>query len=143
MSAPLRWLPLLCVPGVTLASEGDTSNLQVLLHGVWFGVCCDDGTPRLSDDDCRWTESDRTLTDESADDELDCDEGGPDECDCDGSGERMHGWGGAHLDHSIGSLGGGPVYPDYHTDTCVVVDDDGELRTAWTDESDCPFFRLQ
>ena len=140
-----------CEDGLACAEEGAVdrcraasghSNLQVEVDGVWRGICCVGGVPELSDRDCRWTERDRVLTDETAGRALDCPEGSPKDCECDGSGERMHGWGGGHVDRSIGSRDGGPVYADYTQDTCVVVDEDGELRTAWT-SSGCPRLRLE
>jgi hypothetical protein len=119
-----------------------SSNLQVLFNGEWRGVCCNGGRLEVSDGDCWWTESDRTLTDQAEDRELDCPEGGPHDCDCDGSGERMHGINGWGVNASLSLPEGGPIYPNYHEETCVYVKPDGELATDWTHPG-CPNFRLR
>ncbi len=140
-----------CDPGQVCVEEGATdrcravgpgSNFQVQLDGVWRGVCCDGRVPEVSDRDCLWTESDRTLTDQTAGLKLDCPEGPPTACVCNGSGERMHGRDGSDVDTSLSRPDGGPIFPDFLVDTCVVVDADGTLVTEWTDGS-CPSFRLE
>jgi hypothetical protein len=142
-----------CQAGLECVSEGSVdhcrplaggpSNLQVNLGGVWIGVCCDGDTPRISGGDCQWTEDGRRLTDEAEERTLDCPEGGPTSCDCsNGSGEKLHGYDGGNLDESIDLPLGGPIYSGGDKETCVVVDEDGELRTERIDEG-CPDFRLR
>ncbi len=140
-----------CGPGLACMEEGvvdrcrpwsGASNLEVLIGGVWRGVCCDGSRPEVSSEPCWWTEGDRILTDETADREMDCDEGGPQPCACGGSAERLHGVGGGEAENSLARPDGGPLYPDYRMGTCVDVTDDGELETRRTDAS-CPSFRAR
>jgi hypothetical protein len=140
-----------CQDGLACVEQGDVdecraigtgeSNLQVRLDGQWRGICCRGDTPALADGDCWWTVHDRTLEDETEGRKVDCPEGGPAPCECNWSGERMHGVHG-DLGSSIERSDGGPMYPNYGEETCVVVDGDGELRTDWTSSS-CPDFRLR
>jgi hypothetical protein len=122
--------------------QASPSNFEVKVSGVWKSVCCNGGTPGLSDQACSWTESDRILTDETAHLKLNCPEGNPAACVCDYNGERMHGSNGYEIDYSIHRNDGGPVYPNYQMETCVVVDASGHLKTAWSSAS-CPSFRLR
>jgi hypothetical protein len=138
-----------CAEGLVCAEEGSVdkcragtglSNLEVQVAGVWEAVCCIDGEPAVSDDFCWWTEYGRVLSDDVSGDELDCPEGGPTNCICDGSGERMHSSTGDL--YGIMNTVGGTMYSDYGKSTCVVVDGDGTLETAWTSAA-CPKFRLR
>lgn len=118
------------------------SNFQVQVDGRWRGICCVDGIPQVTTQACTWSEYDRTLTDETAGLELDCPEGDPANCVCNWDGERLHGFNGWEVDASLYAEGGGPVYPDELTETCLVVDWDGSLESEWTGE-DCPYFKLK
>ena len=117
------------------------SNLVVNLLGVWEGICCEAGIPRLSELACTWTEFDRILTDETAGLQLMCPEGDPAACTCEAVGEHMHGINGWDLDASLDLPDGGPVYPDELIATCVLVGADGALVTDFTSAL-CPDFRL-
>lgn len=138
-----------CDVGLVCAEEGSTdrcrtgtglSNLEVQVAGVWQPICCVDGIPTISSEGCWWTEYGRLLTDEVAGEELDCPEGNPTACDCDSSGERMHSVTGDLA--GIKSSAGGTFYSDFQMATCVVLDGDGNLETAWT-SGNCPRFRLR
>ena len=131
------------------------SNLQVLIDGAWRGVCCAGSRLEISDGACTWREGGRVLTDTREDEELDCPEGGPVTCECNSSGERMHGAPGGPVDTSLRLTDGAPIFPNIGRETCVFVDDDGQLKTRnssvtgnkWDDASgwpdkDCPHFRL-
>ncbi len=133
-----------CAAGLGCVEEGsidhcrtvETGSLEVQDDGVWKAVCCNGGTPELSAGDCEWSVSDRFLTDEGHGVKLDCLEGDPSDCVCNSTGETLHG-----ADYSIFLPGGGPLFPNYLEETCVVVKPDGRLATDWTDSA-CPDFRL-
>ncbi len=117
------------------------SNFQVEIDGVWRGVCCVDGLPTVTTAACTWSEYDRTLTDETAGQELDCPEGDPNGCWCNDDGERMHGFNGWELGASVYAEDGGPVYPDALIGTCLVMGGDRVLESEWSHE-DCTYFKL-
>lgn len=139
-----------CQAGLTCVEEGaidhcrpsnvGTSNLQVRIDGVWQGVCCNGSVLEVSTGDCYWTERNRVLTDETAGRRLDCPEGGPTDCVCNSTGEPMHGTGGGDL-RNLWAPNGTIMYSNDGMETCVEVDDDGELFTDWTGAS-CPRYRF-
>ncbi len=117
------------------------SNFQVQIDGVWRGICCIDGLPTVTSAACTWSEYDRTLTDETAGQELDCPEGDPNGCWCNDDGERLHGYNGWDVGASLYDPDGGPVYPNELTETCLFVNDDRVLASEWSHEY-CTYFKL-